>query len=705
MVMTRSRGRLRARRRRNDGEGADLHPLVRLWILRLLIELGGDRNFIVAGGFRDDVLAADIGLQDWVEAGDEMFDAKAVRRDLRQLHRKAELDHCQVRPPRDLERNMGLLAGLANLSETETKILTFAILLHQEPALDTAADLLGGLSTAKVSRALSVLLDLPEPEVRAALKQDATLVRTGLLSVEHGTCMSLQGKLDLISPDFADRILSVETDPVSFIRDTVAPASAPDLAPEDYGHVASHLKLLLSWLGNALRTRRQGVNLLFHGLPGTGKSQLARVLAAELGCDLFEIAAADGDGDPTEGRRRLRAFRAAQCFFAGRKAMLVFDEVEDVFGECVGLFGMLSRSSPHKAWINRTLEGNPVPAIWISNSASCLDDAFLRRFDMVVELPIPPRRQRRRILEAACGDLLEAGQIDRFAGCEALAPAIAARAATVIRTVRGDIGDGEVAAAFELLVNGTLEAQGRPPLGRAPFNPGSAVYDLRFLNADIDLASVTAKLREERAGRICLYGPPGTGKTAWGTWLAGQMDMPLHVKRGSDLLSKWVGGSEENIAAAFREAERDGAILLIDEVDGFLRDRAGARAGWEVTQVNEMLTRMEEFPGLFIASTNLMEGLDQAALRRFQLKVRLNFLAADQSWLLFRRYCTLLDHGRPGPLLRDRIGRLENLTPGDFATVLGRARFDPLPSAAALAAALEAECAMKAGSGARVGFV
>jgi hypothetical protein len=49
-------------------------------------------------------------------------------------------------------------------------------------------------------------------------------------------------------------------------------------------------------------------------------------------------------------------------------------------------------------------------------------------------------------------------------------------------------------------------------------------------------------------------------------------------------LGAWVGESEKNIAAAFRQAEREGALLLIDEVDSFLRERSGAEPSWEVTR-------------------------------------------------------------------------------------------------------------------------
>ncbi|MEI2625957.1 MAG: AAA family ATPase [Giesbergeria sp.] len=73
-------------------------------------------------------------------------------------------------------------------------------------------------------------------------------------------------------------------------------------------------------------------------------------------------------------------------------------------------------------------------------------------------------------------------------------------------------------------------------------------------------------------------------------------------------MSMWVGGNEKNIARHSMQAEQDGCrCLLIDEVDSFLQDRRGAQRGWEVSLVNEMLTQMESFPGVFIASTNLMD--------------------------------------------------------------------------------------------------
>jgi SpoVK/Ycf46/Vps4 family AAA+-type ATPase len=296
-----------------------------------------------------------------------------------------------------------------------------------------------------------------------------------------------------------------------------------------------------------------------------------------------------------------------------------------------------------------------------------------------------------------------------MAEVETLAPAVVTRAASVVQAISRHLGESFDAAkkakALEHLIGNTLEAQGHAGLRRHDPNRLPELYDPAFIHADADLAQVAEGIRRVRTGRVCLYGPPGTGKTAYGRWLAGQLDAPLLVKRASNLLSMWVGGTEANMARAFREAEREGAVLLIDEVDSFLQDRRGAQRGWEVTGVNEMLTQMESFPGVFIASTNLMEGLDQAALRRFDLKVKFDFLMPEQSVELMRRHCAALGLAEPDDDARRAARSLRQLTPGDFAAAVRQNRFRAIATAAQLVEVLRGECAVKEGGRSAIGFV
>src|SRR3546814_8373929 len=86
--------------------------------------------------------------------------------------------------------------------------------------------------------------------------------------------------------------------------------------------------------------------------------------------------------------------------------------MEDAFA---GSITERSVAQSTKAWVNRTLEQNPLPTIWITNSTACLDPAFVRRFDLCLELPMPPKPQRERLIRAACGGLVDDAAVARLA--------------------------------------------------------------------------------------------------------------------------------------------------------------------------------------------------------------------------------------------------------------------------------------------------
>lgn len=684
-------------------------PHIALWMLRLLTSPEGLHRFVRKDELAHDGLAVALGLGHWIHPEEQAFSPRAVRAELFDLLEQAQQACADAPLPAMLQDNVQRLAALVGLDALEVRILAFAACLHTEPLLEKTANMLEVLSSIQVVQTLALVLDVPDEQMRQALNHEGPLARSGLVVLGRSGRDYLVQKIDLLSDTFAARLTSEITDPIALLRGKIAPAAPGHLQLSDYAHIQSMLDIMRPWLRHALAGQRSGVNILVHGAPGTGKTELARTLARDLGCELFEVVSEDEEGDPIGGERRLRALRAAQSFLAQRKALLLFDEVEDVFNESPV---KRSPAQSHKAWINRTLESNPIPTLWLSNSVHDLDAAFIRRFDIVFELPVPPRQQRQRIVQAHCGNLLDAARLAHMAEAEHLAPAVVARASTVAQVIEAEVGCTASANAFEQLVSHTLQAQGHRPLLRHDPNRLPEVYDPAFIHADTDLLQLADNLaiaqQMEGMGsgaRLCLYGPPGTGKTAFARWLAQQLDKPLLVRRASDLLFMYVGQAEKNIARAFGEAQDDGAVLLIDEVDSFLQDRRGAQHGWEVTQVNEMLTQMEGFAGVLIASTNLMDGLDAAALRRFDLKVKLDYLRAEQAWALLQRHCAQLGLSAPGAAVQARLARLRQLTPGDFAAVVRQQRFRPLPSTDALVMALEAECALKQGAKNAIGFV
>jgi transitional endoplasmic reticulum ATPase len=87
-------------------------------------------------------------------------------------------------------------------------------------------------------------------------------------------------------------------------------------------------------------------------------------------------------------------------------------------------------------------------------------------------------------------------------------------------------------------------------------------YDRTFTNTDLDLDALIAGLKRNPRGNFYFYGAPGTGKTALVRHIADVTGLQLHIKRASDLLDKYVGESEKNIAKMFEEAENQGGNCL-----------------------------------------------------------------------------------------------------------------------------------------------
>jgi hypothetical protein len=124
--------------------------------------------------------------------------------------------------------------------------------------------------------------------------------------------------------------------------------------------------------------------------------------------------------------------------------------------------------------------------------------------------------------------------------------------------------------------------------------------------------------------KVLFTGDPGTGKTLSAEVIAGLLGLTLYTVDLSRIVSKWIGETEKNLEAVFREAEDSHAVLFFDEADSLFGKRGEIQRGsdrYANLEVSYLLQRLESCRGLVILASNVKDQIDAAFLRRFQVVV------------------------------------------------------------------------------------
>ena len=363
------------------------------------------------------------------------------------------------------------------------------------------------------------------------------------------------------------------------------------------------------------------------GAAGLGRRTLLAAAAHEAGIRLLEIDARRLAKDPGP---QLRAI-ARECRLLGRAPLVAHLDRAEV-ADAVGRELAPELDGPIFVTAQRAAVRWDRPAI-------------------VVELAAPSSAQRAALWRAALPEA-SASDADHLATQYPLTPALIhhAAAATRARASGRKLRPDDFEAAVRAVLDDRLGEHAR----RIEL---TQTWDDLVLPPDQEAALVElcARVRRRRTvyedwgfaakigkglGVVALFsGPPGTGKTMAAGLVARELGLPLYQVDSARITSKYIGETEQHLAALFDAAEAGHAILLFDEADSLFGKRTEVRTSndrYANLETNYLLQRLESFTGTAILTSNHESSLDPAFQRRLALHVRFELPDAHERARLWR---------------------------------------------------------------------
>jgi len=435
-----------------------------------------------------------------------------------------------------------------------------------------------------------------------------------------------------------------------------------DVTYDDLGGLGSTIDQVREMVELPLRYpelfQRLGVDppkgVLLHGPPGTGKTRLAKAVANESHAEFFHIAGPEIMGSAYgESEKRLRdVFEQAA---KSAPSIIFIDEIDSIAPKRAQVTGEAEKRLV--AQLLTLMDGlearqNTV-VIAATNRPEAIDEALRRpgRFDREIVVGVPDERGRREILGIhtrgmPLGDRVDLDELARttygFVGADLAALAREA-AIEAVRRIMPKLNLEEGTVPPEVLE--TLSVTREDFLNALKRVQPSAMREVMVQAPNVSWSDVGGlddareRLREgvelplkdpdafrrigiRPAKGFLLYGPPGTGKTLLAKAVAREAQANFIATKSSDLLSKWYGESEQQIARLFARARQVApTVIFFDELDSLVPARGGGLGEPQVTErvVNTILAEMDGLEELqsvvVIGATNRPNLIDPALLR------------------------------------------------------------------------------------------
>jgi DNA replication protein DnaC len=324
---------------------------------------------------------------------------------------------------------------------------------------------------------------------------------------------------------------------------------------------------------------------------------------------------------------------------------LLFDELEDLTRE---------DKEFSKLFVNNLLEKATIPTIFTANHVY-METSFLRRMKYTAEFKVHSAKTRIKTWNKYGEKIFNETQKKQFAKTFDITPWDIQRVCEIIAL-----------NPKENVIDVVQQIDRMNRWGRKrefKLTEASKVYDLSLLNTNVNVNSIVDQLKSvDKKWNMLLSGPSGTGKSQLVHYLGEKFNKNVLVKKPSDLISAYYGETEQNIAESFEQAYQEDSILLIDEAETFLTNKEGKSAEYMKSIANEFLVQTQLRKCDFAITTNYEKSLEQAFLRRFQIKIKFNYMNKDQKLKMFKMYW---DREPDEFILNDQYV----LAPGDFETV------------------------------------